>query len=227
MKNLLISIMALTVLITLWVDTGIALPRAIAFVLKASGDVQYRPGTKGTWKRLRSGTRLRSGDRIQTGSMSLVSIVFTDDKSLMKIRSYSDVTIKTKKKQKTLSKRIFAHFGELWFKVTRNQSEFAVETPSGIAAVKGTEFYAIIGKDGQTTIIGIEGIVQLITRLGKALVKAGNSGTFDEDSAPSIGKTEPGKVPSWGDDSPNGDILELEFQDKDGNKKKLRIIFQP
>ncbi len=145
---------------------------------------------------------------------------------MMKIRSYSDVTIKAKRSRKKLSKRIFARFGELWFKITSGENQFALETPTGIAAVKGTEFYALVDKNGHTTIIGIEGIVELITRAGRALLKAGNTGKFASGDIPKIGQSDPTEIPDWAGDSANDKTLKMEFQNQKGNKKKLIIKFK-
>lgn len=203
-----------------------ALPKAIAFVRKASGDAEYLKLKSSHWETLRRGARLNSGDRIRTGDGSLVAIVFTDDKSMMKIRSYSDVTIKAKRSPRTFSKRIFAQFGELWFKITSGNNRFALETPTGIAAVKGTEFYALVDKEGATTIIGIEGLVELITQAGRALLKGGNTGKFASGETPEIKKSEPDEVPDWGEETAGDKTLEMEFQDDKGNKKKLKIKFK-
>jgi hypothetical protein len=223
-QNILFILLSLVVL--LQTVPARALPKAVAFVRKASGDAEYLKFQNDRWKPLKTGDRLNSGDRIRTGEGSLVAIVFTDDKSMMKIRSYSDVTIKTKQTPTNVSKRVFAQFGELWFKVKSGGNQFALETPTGIAAVKGTEFYAVVDKDGNTRIIGIEGIVELITQAGRALLNAGNTGTLTSGDDPQVDESDPKDIPDWAGDSSNEKILEMEFQDQRGNKKKLQIKFK-
>jgi len=227
MKFLKINQLLLLGLATVFmIDPLHALPKAVAFVLKVSGDAQYRLGTGGSWKQLKPAVCLKSGDQIKTGMTGLVSIVFTDDKSLMKIRASSELTIKSKRKEQSFSKRIIARFGELWFKIKGNENDFVLETPSGIAAVKGTEFYAIIDQQGNTTIIGIQGIIELISKIGKAVVKSGNTGVLSPRGEPLVNETNPDQIPTWGTDSEDGNSLEIEFQDKKGNKKRLKIIFK-
>lgn len=215
-----------TLILILQIVPARALPKAVAFVRKVNGDAEYLKVNHDRWEALKTGTRLNSGDRIRTGEGSLVAIVFTDDKSMMKIRSYSDVTIKTKSSPTQTSKRIVAQFGELWFKIKSGGNQFALETPTGIAAVKGTEFYAVVDKDGNTRIIGIEGIVELITQAGRALLNAGNTGTFSEGSQPEVAESDPDDIPAWAGESGDEKVLEMEFQDQNGTRKKLNIKFK-
>lgn len=200
-------------------------PKSIALVMKVGGTAKINRLSSGGWENLRMGARLNSGDRIKTAKDALVAIMFTDDRSLMKIRSLSLVTIKARKEKQTISKRIFASFGELWFKVTKGARNLRLETPSGIAAVKGTEFYALITKNGKMKIIGIEGIVELYNKLGSVLVKAGQTGQL-VDGKPIVGKSDPSQIPNWAENAKKEQELQLEFEDSNGNKKTLKIIFQ-
>jgi len=213
------------ILISIQLPVSYGYQKSIALVMKATGNAKLNRANNRSWENFNVGTRLNSGDRIKTENNALVAIMFTDDKSLMKVRSQSLVTIQAKKEKQTVSKRIFASFGELWFKVKKGVRNFQLETPSGVAAVKGTEFYAIVTKDGEMKIIGIEGIIQLFNKLGSVLVNAGQTGQIDEGK-PAVEKSDPSQIPDWGEQAKNEKELQLEFEDSDGNKKTLKIIFQ-
>lgn len=100
-----------------------------------------------------------------------------------------------------------------------------VETPSGVAAVKGTEFYGIVDADGNTQIIVIEGIVQLMNKLGEILIEAGQTGKLTKNGAPVAFNTDPNSVLSWAREDRNGNELKFEFQDSNGNKKYLKLLY--
>lgn len=211
-----------------------AVPRSgmekdIALVLKTTGQVQIN-ADNGGWLNAPKGTRLSAGTQVRTGNESLAAIIFTDDRSLLKVRSNSQVMINGKRETAAASGRIVKNiamqFGELWAKVTKGSAPFRVETPSGVAAVKGTIFYAIITADGKFLIVCLDGLVELINQYGKALVKAGETGISSADEAPESHPTTPDEMPNWANDSEGNGDIEIEFQDGNGQKKKLKIRYQ-
>ncbi|MDW7679567.1 MAG: FecR family protein, partial [bacterium] len=200
--------------------------RDVAIILKSTGDVRVKKSATNRWSRGDRGFRLDSGDIIKTASNSLAAVMFTDDKSLLKVRDNSVLAIRGEREPKTISKRLFCTLGSLWIKVGKQKTNLVVETPSGIAAVKGTEFYCVVDSDGATTIIAIEGIVQLINELGQILVQAGETGKLTKDGAPFKYQSKSEEVPDWGGEGADERELRLEFQDNAGNRKELIIKYQ-
>ena len=197
----------------------------VAIVLKSNGDVRVKKKIKQKWYKGRRGFRLDSGDIIKTANNSLAAVMFTDDKSLLKVRNNSVLAIRGKREKKSVSKRILCSLGSFWVKVTKQKTKLVVETPSGIAAVKGTEFYGIVDPDGSTTILAIEGIVQLMNEFGELLLNAGETGKLTKEGQPYKYKTKPEEKQNWGGESSGEKELRLEFQDADGNRKELIIKF--
>jgi hypothetical protein len=211
-----------------------AAEKDVALVLKTTGQVQINPASganNGAWQNAPRGTRLNAGTQVRTGDESLAAIVFTDDKSLLKVRSNSKVVINGKREEATSGARRFfknisMEAGELWAKVTKGNAPFRIETPSGVAAVKGTIFYAIIGGNGEFIIVCLDGLVELINSLGKVMVKAGETGISSPNEAPESHPTTPDELPNWANDSEGSGDIEIEFQDGNGQKKKLKIRYQ-
>jgi len=198
----------------------------IAIILKSKGQVKVRAGNSGKWRYAKQGMRINSGDIIKTGDNALAALMFTDDKSLVKIRENSSIAIKGKRKKTSLAKKLRFAFGQIWVKVKKQKTEFHVETPSGTAVVKGTEFYHFVDRDGNSIIIGIEGLVSLKNKYGEVLIKSGETGKSSKGTAPTSGKTEGSDVPNWGQEDGIENFLEFEFEDSDGNKKVLKIKYQ-
>ena len=138
----------------------------------------------------------------------------------------SSLIIRGERKKASITKRIKFAIGQIWVKVNKQKAGFTVETPSGIAAVKGTEFYCLVDEEGNTMVIGIKGIISLMNDLGEILIKAGETGLATKLSAPTVQQTDGSQIPDWiqGDDMEK--YLEFEFQDGEGNKKNLKINYQ-
>ncbi len=185
----------------------------IALVLRAKGRVQKVPAGKKRALRARKGDRLHSGDVIRTGKNSQASLIFTDDKSLVKLRPESHLIIKGKREKKNVKKTLFMRLGTLWAKVTKGNL-FRVETPSGVAAVKGTEFEVSIDAGGTMIVTCFEGIVELFNRHGKIELTANMRGELTPDKAP-----EPKE---W---AGRDDEIRIKFE-KDGEVKWLIIKFK-
>ena len=198
----------------------------VAIILKSKGKVKVQKEKIKDWHDGIRGFRLDSGDIVKTYEQSLAAVMFTDDKSLLKVRDNSTLAIRGKRGNKTISKRITFTLGNFWIKVSKQKSKLVIETPSGIAAVKGTEFYGVVDGDGNAMIIVIEGIVQLINKLGDALVKAGQTGKLIKGKPPEVFPTDPKTTLNWAEEDKSTNELQFEFEDSDGNKKNLKINYR-
>jgi len=202
----------------------------IALVLKTTGPVQIGTGG-GVWQNAARGARLNAGAQVRTGEQALAAIVFTDDKSLLKVRSNSKVVINGKREaaasgSQRIVKTIAMEIGELWAKVTKGSAPFRVETPSGVAAVKGTIFYTALTADGRMLIICLDGVVELLNSLGSVLVNAGQTGVCAPNMMPESHSSTSAEMPNWANDGEGNGEIEIEFQDQNGQKKKLKIRYQ-
>lgn len=197
----------------------------IAVVLKSAGQVQVMRSQKGGSESAPRGTRLNSGNVLRTGDGAAAALIFTDDKSILKVRENSRVNIAGQREDKGIVKTIKMEVGALWAKVTRSETPFKVETPSGVAAVKGTQFYVILDGNGNMIIFCIEGAIELFNKLGKVLVTAGQTGIIAEDQAPITRPSTDGEVPTWGNEGEQGGKIEIELQDAQGQKKKLILEY--
>ncbi len=204
-------------------DGSDATTRDLALVLKVKGDAKFKSGYR-DWTALGRGQRLSSGDRIRTGDDALVAIVFTDDKSMLKIRSEAEVSLAGQRTDKGVAKRLAMDVGEMWAKINPKGAGFRMETPSGIAAVKGTEFYGLVDALGNTTIIGIEGLVELLNNLGSVLVGKGQTGQAQKGQKPGVGDT--GQFNDWAKADQIEGNIEIEFENSEGVKKQIDIQYK-
>lgn len=221
----IVAVACLAVLAAIPASTQAKQGKDIALLLKVRGEVSINRGANGSWEAAKKGMRLHSGNVIRTGDNSLAAIVFTDDKSLIKVRENSELTIRGKREARSVRKSIFMRLGELWARVTGG-SNFQVETPSGVAAVKGTEFYVTMDATGNMVVFCLEGLIELMNRLGRVNLNPGDRGEVLRDQLPTKRRSRPDEVPQWGGADEDLNELQIEFEDEDGNKKILKIRFK-
>lgn len=197
--------------------------RDVALMLKAAGQVEVKTPGRNTWSPGRKGVRLHSGEVVRTGENSLAALIFTDDKTLLKVRENSSVTIQGKREENRISKTLSLNFGQLWSKVTRQNTSMRVETPSGVATVKGTEFNCSY-VNNVFMVYCREGLMEVFNQLGQLLLGAEEMARLERGSPPQRVQGDPSQYFDLSDDEEGGTI-EIEFEDADGNKKRLILQF--
>ncbi len=196
----------------------------VALVLKTAGKVELNKQGRSTWFSAKRGHRMNSGEVVRTGPNSIAALVFTDDKSLLKVRSNSNVTIEGKREEKSIVKRIQLTFGEIWAKVTKQNTRMRIESPSGVATVKGTEFNCLVADDN-FFVFCQEGLMELANQAGTMLLGANEMARMTRGSPPERLDGNPEDIFNLDDDE-GGRNIEIEFEDADGNKKKMIIDFE-
>lgn len=209
----------------------------VAFVFKTNGKIQIKRADTNNWNNVKRGFRLNSGDEIRTGDKSLAALLFSDDKSLMKVRSRSDVIIRGERENGSIAKRVFMETGEVFVNVTKQKSVFRLETPTGVAAVKGTAFsgkYEEKNVNGvlvkEFTILAISGIVELINEYGSLLVNAGEKAVASNTSLDKQEMTDEDKkkVEDLLGEDAEGKLheIEIKYRDENGQEKTMRVFLK-
>ena len=180
------------------------------------------------------GQRLASGDLVLTSANTRAAIRFTDDGSLIRLNPNSRLLVTTGGDDGAVTKTLELEFGELWARVTRQQSErgFQVQTPSGVAAVKGTEFVVRVDANGVTTVLTLEGAVDFFNGAGTLEIPAGRQATATSNTAMSEASDISGETQaSLGaliEDESDDDIVRVEIPLQNGaGVTKTMIIELP
>jgi len=203
----------------------------IAIATKSLGSVEIEKKEKPGFNMLKAGTILNDGDRIRTGSDGFALIIFIDDKSQLKIKEESEVTITGKKIASTISKNIRMDNGTVRAQVNKQRKgEFVIQSTTSVASVKGTDFWFIANSEEGDMLIGIEGIVDLFNVVSglNVDVTAGNTGTSDDSGNLDVDPTNQNTVPDDPSDTEedSGNQIEIEFEGPNGEIKKLLIDIQ-
>ena len=199
----------------------------IAIVTKIIGKAEYIRGQNSS-KSLNKGLIIESGDVISTFKGGFVALIFIDDKSALKIKEKTKITVNGKKGSRKISKKINLTNGTVRAQVEKNK-DFIIQTSVSVASVKGTDFWVISDKKIGDSVIGLQGTVSLSNRISgeKIDISAGITGISSTNGSLQSFKSDPKNTPIDLDQSDKEDKkLEIIFKDSAGKKKKLIIDYK-
>jgi len=197
----------------------------IAVIVKSKGTVTIQYQKTGKRQKVRRGTRLYTGAILIAKEKSYAAMVFVDDKSLVRIRPNSILTVNGKREKNTIAKNISLEVGTMFARITKQRTSFRVTTPTSVASVKGTSFWTKQIFKAGTYYYGEEGgPTEVTNKAGSALFRALETCyVASENSKPIVKKTKPGEKPTFDDEDFSIDEFEINFQNDDGDTKTLRF----
>ena len=200
----------------------------IAIATKIIGNALYIRGDEGELK-IKKGQIFETGDIITTKKGGFVALLFIDDKTALKIKEKSKLTISGKRSAISIAKEIKLDGGVIRAIVSKQkQSDFIIRTSVSVASVKGTDFWVISNKSNDS-LIGLDGIVEFSNIISGQLLEitSGKTGISSLSGDLQSFKTDPKSIPDDPSDNSKGEQkLEIEFEDASGNKKTLVIKYK-
>ena len=201
----------------------------IAVATKIKGMVEIMPVGKKDFANLNPGTILSDGDKIRTGSKGFAAIIFIDDKSTLKLKENSEAVITGQRSAASISKKINMDVGTVRATITKQNTDFVIQTPTSVASVKGTDFWLLTDPENGDEIIGIEGIVGLTNiETGQEVdVSEGMSGISTPDGNLGLEETDQSSIP----DDPDEDIegpsqIKIYLEGPNGEQRVMIIEYQ-
>ncbi|HRZ86624.1 MAG TPA: FecR domain-containing protein [bacterium] len=142
--------------------SGVSFAGSGAVLKSFEGDVTVKAAGSDKWAPATANMTLNSGDEIQTKTGT--AEVEYADKSVLKIKNDTLTTLSVIKDEKSgqLTRKIKLIMGDMWAQITPGtptKTEF--ETPSAVAAVKGTILSLSVDANGVAQIATTEGMVTL------------------------------------------------------------------
>lgn len=134
---------------------------------EVSGDVIYYNNgfLKQVQRQAKVGDRIsRPGQGIRTGANSSATLATDSGIANSRMSQNSNLTIRNLGRQPNgaTTTELRMNQGQVRSKVrrfTNPRSNFTIQTPTGVAGVRGTDFIVIVQPDGETRIITVEGLV--------------------------------------------------------------------
>ena len=206
-----------------------AFANKIAVATKIKGLVEIIPVGKKDFSKLKPGTILSDGDKVRTGSKGFVAVIFIDDKSTLKLKENSEAVITGQRSAASISKKINMDSGTVRATITKQNTDFVIQTPTSVASVKGTDFWLITNPENGDQIIGIEGIVGLTNNeTGQEVdVSEGMSGISTPDGNIGLEVTDESSIPddpSVETDGPSQ--IKIYLEGPNGEQRVMIIEYQ-
>lgn len=204
---------------------------ALVYRLLQDGQMVVIPAA-GPERRAQLGERLRHRDQVATSATTRAALRFTDDGSILRLNPSSQVRLLAGEDGSPVVRTLQLEFGEVWARVNRRGgAEFRVETPAGVAAVKGTELLVRVDSAGVTTVITLEGVVEFFNQAGRTELTAGRKTTAESQAdAPEAEPATPEELreaAAVGGGSEGaaeeGAWIEVQVQDAAGRTRTLMI----
>jgi hypothetical protein len=202
----------------------------VGSVIAVSGKVSLFSSGADKSKDIRLGQPLYAGDRLKTGANGRAGLVLSDGTQL-KVNYNTDITLRDKDTKGKASERgigsIKLSLGELWAKVVKKNSRLEFDTPSAVAAVKGTE-----------PILNVDEAGTLCAKLREGSLELSNSGgslTLAELQQVCVPKgAKPTGIVKWDGKGTfesavggsTGAEVKLLFKDNDGNVKEAVLEYE-
>ncbi len=177
-------------------------------------------------KPVKKGMPLMEKDLIKTLECQ-VQIMLNDGSV---IRLNKNTTLELKPKSRDKQNRLKLLIGHLWAKVKKQDTGLEIETPSAVAAVKGTELELKTLEKLLVELLVWDGLIFFYNEKGQQYVGA----SFRSTAGPDSGPTTPEKVnlenlDRWFElvvDNPAVRTLKTKVKDKDGKEQQLNLKYQ-
>ena len=200
----------------------------IAIATKIIGNAKYIRGNEGE-SIIKKGQIFENGDIIATSKGGFVALLFIDDRTALKIKESTKLTISGKRAARSIAKEIKLDGGVIRATVNKQkQADFIIRTSVSVASVKGTDFWVISNKSNDS-LIGLDGKVEFSNIIsGQSLdIISGKTGISSSSGDLQSFKTDPKSIPDDPSDNGKGEQkLEIKFEDASGNKKTLVIKYK-
>jgi len=196
---------------------GLLANDAVAIISASRGRVELVRNNQPV--KFKAGDMVFNNDQIKTGGESFAAVRYLDGSSTLKLFSNTIVRINAVVVGNLMNKNTTLSRGSVNSSVTRGGGTFTVQTPTTVAAVKGTDFLTKIIEDYLTLIIVTDGVVLVKNTITnrEAEVKAGFTAKSDDQGTLEVAESSV-------DDLTEAERLELEAQ-TETQPRSMRIQF--
>lgn len=202
----------------------------VAVVTKVKGNVEVRHGDSGaSFNVAKAGELLKDEDFVRTGASAFAVLIYLDDKSMVKLKGNTNLSIRGKRVGKGLEKNLELTGGTVKAVVSKQRrGEFKITSPTSVASVKGTSFWMITNSQTGDAVYNEEGVVQLTNLATGDIVDLleNQTGLSTPDGGLTVSTTIASDIPEDEDDP--DDVpkeLRIIMTGPDGQEKVLIIKY--
>ncbi|BCS52870.1 FecR domain-containing protein [Geobacter sp. SVR] len=153
-----------------------------------TGAVARKSSTDAAWEELKAGDVVQAGSSLRTGAASTVEVTFEDGTSFL-LRENSELFVrKAGKGALHLLRELYLESGKVISRIkaaTGRDSRFEVETPSALAAARGTEYRVAVDETLTTRAETLEHSIDVSSSGTTVLLREGEGSIVRKNEPPS------------------------------------------
>ncbi|RVP31783.1 TonB-dependent receptor [Sinorhizobium meliloti] len=154
-------------------------PAAGSVIARKSGE-EVRFVDVSNWRVVDLAQDLLPGDVLRTNATGALAVLFRDH---TQIRLGRNTALRVKQIGAG-DTNLGLESGTIWARAERGGEGLVIDTPAAAAAIRGTDWTLTVGADGKTSLVVLEGVVELSNAYGSVTVKQGEGAVAAIGSAP-------------------------------------------
>jgi Flp pilus assembly protein TadD len=163
-------------------DAG-AEPQNAGEIISLQGKGEFREASGSRWHDAEVRQHLAQGNFVRTGDISRMAVLLSDQ-TQVRLAANSMIQIKQVGDDHNIGTVLKQSAGRSWTQSKNVPNKLTVETPSALAAIRGTDWELVVDEDGSSTLTVLSGEVLLSNEQGSVNVNKGEQAHVKVGVAP-------------------------------------------
>jgi Flp pilus assembly protein TadD len=181
MNRSLHLIVLLALVLPAWAANAAAGPAAEIISLQGKGE--FREAAEPKWRDAVTRQKLNEGNFLRTGDASKMAVLLADQ-TQVRLAANSMIQIKQVGDGKDQATVLNQAAGRTWTQSKNVPNQLTVQTPTAMAAIRGTDWELVVAEDGTSTLTVLSGEVAFSNEQGSVSIGAGEQGRAQKGVAP-------------------------------------------
>jgi tetratricopeptide (TPR) repeat protein len=152
-------------------------------IVAAKGGEEMRFVREDLWRAAQLQQSLTGGDTLRTNAIGNLAILF-NDQTQIRVGRNSTLTVNDVASGPADATQLNLQGGNIWARAARGGSGVDVKTPAAVAAIRGTDWSLSVDGAGKTSLVVLEGVVELKNPQGAVTVRQGEGAVAAVGQAP-------------------------------------------
>ncbi len=154
----------------------------VAEIVSLTGKGETRPPNQATWSPAKQAQKIDNEHFVRTGDLSAIALMFAD-KTQLRLAQNSMFQVKAPQGAAGTN-TIDLRQGRAWSQTKGGPGKVAMQTPSAIAAIQGTDWEMEVDEQGRARLTVLHGEVRFYNEQGSVTVRSGEQGLAEIGRAP-------------------------------------------
>ncbi|MFC1456164.1 FecR domain-containing protein [Microvirga arabica] len=156
---------------------------AAGAIVAVKGGEEMRFVREDLWRSAAIQQNVVGGDTLRTNEIGNLAILFSDQTQI-RVGRNSTLTVNDVAGGQTGNTQLSLQGGTIWARAARGGSGVDIKTPAAVAAIRGTDWSLAVDGSGKTSLIVLEGVVELSNAQGSVTVRQGEGAVVSIGQAP-------------------------------------------